>query len=49
MGIDPVSQDIAAVQQLIDYHQVPVCAIHAPCLLITQRVWGDRAVGQAAA
>ena len=25
---------------LRDYHQVPVCAIHAPCLLITQRVWG---------
>ncbi|MGZ4460938.1 MAG: sugar phosphate isomerase/epimerase family protein, partial [Nocardioidaceae bacterium] len=22
------------------YHQVPVCAVHAPCLLITQRVWG---------
>lgn len=40
VGIDPVSQDIDAIEHLADYHQVPVCAIHAPCLLITQRVWG---------
>ena len=40
VGIDPVSQSIETVAQLRDYHQVPVCAIHAPCLLITQRVWG---------
>ncbi|MCA1824801.1 MAG: sugar phosphate isomerase/epimerase family protein [Mycobacteriales bacterium] len=37
---DPVSQDIDALRGLSDYHQVPVLAIHAPCLLITQRVWG---------
>ncbi|MFE1959081.1 sugar phosphate isomerase/epimerase family protein [Streptomyces sp. NPDC059479] len=36
---DPVSQDIEALRRLSDYHQVPVLAIHAPCLLITQRVW----------
>ncbi|MGH3387047.1 MAG: sugar phosphate isomerase/epimerase family protein [Nocardioidaceae bacterium] len=40
VGIDPISQDVEAVQHLVDYHQIPVCAIHAPCLLITQRVWG---------
>ncbi len=40
VGIDPVSQDIDAIEHLVDYHQVPVCAVHAPCLLITQRVWG---------
>jgi sugar phosphate isomerase/epimerase len=40
VGIDPVSQDLDAIKQLVDEHQVPVCAIHAPCLLITQRVWG---------
>lgn len=40
VGIDPVSQDVDAVLRLRDYHQVPVCAVHAPCLLITQRVWG---------
>jgi len=40
VGIDPVSQDLEAIEHLIDYHQIPVCAVHAPCLLITQRVWG---------
>ncbi len=37
---DPVSQDIEALRRLSDYHGVPVLAIHAPCLIITQRVWG---------
>ena len=37
---DAVSQDVAALQRLSDYHQVPIVAIHSPCLLITQRVWG---------
>jgi len=37
---DPVSQDVDALQRLSDYHQIPVLAIHAPCLVITQRVWG---------
>ena len=32
--------DVDAVQRLRDYHQIPVLAVHAPCLLITQRVWG---------
>ena len=40
VGIDPISQDVDAIRHLVDYHQVPVCAVHAPCLLITQRVWG---------
>ncbi len=40
VGIDVVSQSIDKVRRLRDYHQVPVCAVHAPCLLITQRVWG---------
>jgi sugar phosphate isomerase/epimerase len=40
VGIDPVSQDVDTIRQLVDYHGIPVCAIHAPCLLITQRVWG---------
>lgn len=40
VGIDPVAADIDAVEKLRDYHGVPVLAIHAPCLLITQRVWG---------
>src|SRR3954454_2813601 len=37
---DPVSQDIDALRRLSDYHGVEVLAIHAPCLIITQRVWG---------
>jgi len=40
VGIDPVAADINAVEKLRDYHGVPVLAVHAPCLLITQRVWG---------
>ncbi len=40
VGIDPVSQRVDAVRRLSDLHGVPVCAVHAPCLLITQRVWG---------
>jgi sugar phosphate isomerase/epimerase len=37
---DPVSQDAEILLRLADYHGVPVLAVHAPCLLITQRVWG---------
>ena len=40
VGIDETSADIAQVKHLSEYHEVPVCAVHAPCLLITQRVWG---------
>jgi sugar phosphate isomerase/epimerase len=40
VGIDALSQQVDAVQKLSDHHQVPVCAVHAPCLLFTQRVWG---------
>jgi sugar phosphate isomerase/epimerase len=40
VGIDPTSQEVDAVRHLSDYHGIPVCAVHSPCLLITQRVWG---------
>lgn len=36
---DPVSQDTEALARLVDRHRMPVLAVHAPCLLITQRVW----------
>ncbi|MEH0472046.1 sugar phosphate isomerase/epimerase [Streptomyces sp. B21-097] len=36
---DPVSQDIDALRRLSDFHRIPILAVHAPCLLITQRVW----------
>ena len=37
---DAVSQDVDVLRRLADYHNVPVLAVHAPCLLVTQRVWG---------
>jgi sugar phosphate isomerase/epimerase len=37
---DPVSQDVEALKRLSDYHGTPILAIHAPCLVVTQRVWG---------
>jgi len=40
VSIDPTSQEIEAVRGLSEHHDIPVCAVHAPCLLITQRVWG---------
>jgi len=40
IGIDPVATDIDAVEKLRDYHGIPVLSIHAPTLLVTQRVWG---------
>jgi sugar phosphate isomerase/epimerase len=40
VALDPVSQEIDGIKHLADYHEVPVCSIHAPTLLVTQRVWG---------
>lgn len=40
VGIDALSQQVSAVKQLRDHHEVPISAVHAPCLLFTQRVWG---------
>ncbi|MGQ7295276.1 sugar phosphate isomerase/epimerase family protein [Quadrisphaera sp. KR29] len=37
---DPVSQDEDAVAELSDHFGVPVTSVHAPTLLLTQRVWG---------
>ena len=46
VGIDALSQQTAAVKQLSEHHEMPVCAIHAPCLLFTQRVWGTEPWGK---
>ncbi|HWB66667.1 MAG TPA: sugar phosphate isomerase/epimerase [Mycobacteriales bacterium] len=43
---DPVSQDVEALRRLADYHGVAILAIHAPCLIITQRVWGTEPWGK---
>ncbi|MEV6816278.1 sugar phosphate isomerase/epimerase [Micromonospora sp. NPDC051296] len=36
---DAVSQDGGALRGLADHYGVPVLSVHAPCLLVTQRVW----------
>jgi len=46
VGIDALSQQTVAIQQLIDHHEMPVSAIHAPCLLFTQAVWGTEPWGK---
>ncbi|MDT7574705.1 MAG: hypothetical protein QOH17_1038 [Pseudonocardiales bacterium] len=43
---DPVSQNVAAVDRLVQRHGVPVMAVHAPCLAVTQRVWGSDPIGR---
>jgi sugar phosphate isomerase/epimerase len=37
---DPVSQDADVLRRLSDYHELPILSVHAPSLLLTQRVWG---------
>ncbi len=37
---DQVSQDPDALKRLSDHYAMPILAVHAPCLLVTQRVWG---------
>ena len=46
VGIDALSQQTAAISQLSEHHEIPVCAVHAPCLLFTQRVWGTEPWGK---
>jgi sugar phosphate isomerase/epimerase len=39
---DPMSQDPVALRRRSRQTGVPVIAVHAPCLLITQRIWSPR-------
>lgn len=43
---DPASQDFRAVRRLSRKYQVPVLSVHAPCLLISQRVWGSNPIAK---
>jgi sugar phosphate isomerase/epimerase len=43
---EPASQSIAIVQAYTRKYSVPVIAVHAPCLLISQRVWGSDPVAK---
>jgi sugar phosphate isomerase/epimerase len=40
---DPVSQEAGALKALSDLYAMPIVSIHAPTLLLTQRVWGPEA------
>jgi sugar phosphate isomerase/epimerase len=51
---DPVTREAGALAALSRLHGVPVLSVHAPTLLVTQRVWGtdpwekvDRSIGLA--
>jgi sugar phosphate isomerase/epimerase len=46
VSTDAVSQDVDVLKRLADYHGMPVLALHAPCLLVTQRVWGREPWGK---
>lgn len=37
---DPLTQEAGALRRLAEHHGVPVLSVHAPTLLVTQRVWG---------
>ena len=41
---ETVSQDIGAIAKLSRRYRVPVLSVHAPCLLISQRVWGPNPI-----
>jgi sugar phosphate isomerase/epimerase len=41
VGTDPASQDQDQLAELSDRHGVAILAIHAPCLVITARVWSS--------
>ncbi|WP_409428181.1 sugar phosphate isomerase/epimerase family protein [Mycobacterium sp. SMC-11] len=43
---ESVSQDIGAVRRLSHKYRVPVLSVHAPCLLISQRVWGSNPISK---
>ena len=38
---DPVTREAGALKRLSEHHGIPIVSIHAPTLLITQRVWGS--------
>jgi sugar phosphate isomerase/epimerase len=46
VGTDATSQDPDALKALVDHYEVPILSIHAPCLLVTQRVWGAEPWGK---
>jgi sugar phosphate isomerase/epimerase len=46
VGTDATSQDPDALLALRDHYEMPILSVHAPCLLVTQRVWGTDSWGK---
>jgi sugar phosphate isomerase/epimerase len=46
VSLDASSQDLNVLRRLSDYHEIPIMSVHAPCLLLTQRVWGREPWGK---
>jgi len=46
VGMDSTSQDSTALRNLVQHYQLPILSLHAPCLLVTQRVWGTDSWGK---
>lgn len=46
VGVDSISQDSAAIRALSQHHGIGITSLHAPCLLVTQRVWGREPWGK---
>jgi sugar phosphate isomerase/epimerase len=46
VGVDSMSQDSTVLRNLVQHYQIPILSLHAPCLLITQRVWGTDSWGK---
>ncbi len=38
---DPVTQEAGALRALSEHHGLPISSVHAPTLLLTQRIWGN--------
>jgi sugar phosphate isomerase/epimerase len=43
---EAASQDVDAIKKLSERYRVPVLSVHAPCLLISQRVWGSNPIAK---
>ncbi|MFV0463400.1 MAG: sugar phosphate isomerase/epimerase family protein [Nostocoides sp.] len=43
---EPMTQEAGALKALSDHRQVPILSVHAPTLLLTQRVWGSNPWGK---
>ena len=43
---DPSSQDPDRMRELAEEHGLEIGALHAPCLLLTRRIWGTDPIGK---